>query len=136
MKAAADGGDDGSLNTGGENTMQNAAKHDSLAALDAKNRGQGAYMVSQGTSALPNTGQILAVSPAPKHNAIATDTTPSRETKSAEAEYNDQFNKVANEYVPFLPVAMSADEKVAHVQALMSLPPVQRVPYIKGLTAR
>jgi hypothetical protein len=128
---------DGSLTSVGKNTPESAAKDDQTAALDLKNRSAGQYVVSQGKSDMPNVGQVYEVKkPAPaKDNPVSTDTTPSRETKSAslseeEAEYVSQLRKTAEVYGPKLPIAMPQEEKVAHIHKLHGLVPSERPAYL------
>ncbi len=136
LKRAADG----SLTSVGKNTPESAAKDQQLAELDQKNRSTKEYLVGQGQSKMPNEGQIYEVKkPAPAmNNSVSTDTTPSRETKSAElndeeAEYLSQLRKTAGLYGSQLPVALSESEKVAHIYAIHGMMPSERPAYLAGL---
>lgn len=133
IKRAADG--KGSLTSVGANTPESAAKTDQSAKLDQENRSTNAYSVPQGKTKLPNTGQQLAVSPAPKaEDPTNPNTTPSRETKSAaDAAYEAEFDKVASVFVPHLPATFTVQQKVAAVQALMGMPPAARTEYVLSL---
>lgn len=127
-----------SLTSVGKNTPEAAASTEQTAKLDQENRSTNEYLIGQGgASKLPNKGQILAVEAAPKHDAVATNTTPSRETKSAEeVEYLAAFKKVASELGPHLPSTLSQEVKVAHIKTLMGLPPSERLGYIQNLLTK
>ena len=131
LKAAAEG----SLTDVGENTEQSAAHTDSVAELDMKNRAPGAYLAGVGNTRMPNKGQVYAVEPAHQDSPVHTDNLPTNETKSAELAYVSNFRKIASELGPYLPATMDRDEKVAHLQALMGMPPSERSGYLKALRA-
>jgi hypothetical protein len=131
LKAAAEG----SLTDVGENTEESAAHTDSVAELDLKNRAANAYLAGVGNTKMPNKGQVYAVEPAPHHDAVHTDNLPTNETKSAELAYVNTFRKIASELGPYLPATMGREEKVAHLQTLMGLPPGERAGYLKALRA-
>lgn len=131
LKAAADG----SLTNVPENTPESAAHDEQVAQLDQANRSTSEYLIGQGgMSRLPNKGQVYAVEPAPKHDDVATDTVASREVKSAEeAAYVQNFRKIASELGPYLPATMPRATKVAHLQAMLGMPPSERGAYLKAL---
>jgi hypothetical protein len=131
LKAAAEG----SLTDVGENTEESAAHTDSVAELDMKNRAPGAYLAGVGNTRMPNKGQVYAVEPAHQDSPVHTDNLPTNETKSAELAYVSNFRKIASELGPYLPATMERDEKVAHLQALMGMPPSERSGYLKALRA-
>ena len=131
LKAAAEG----SLTDVGENTEESAAHTDSVAELDMKNRAPGAYLAGVGNTQMPNKGQVYAVEPAHQDSPVHTDNLPTNETKSAELAYVSNFRKIASELGPYLPATMDRDEKVAHLQALMGMPPSERSGYLKALRA-
>ncbi len=132
----------GSLTDVGENTPASAAKTDQTAALDLKNRAEKAHVVAQGTSKLKDEAQVYAVKAAPgQESPVSTDTTPSRETKSAnvteeEQVYLDQLNKTAELWGPKLPMALTMTEKVAHIEHLHGLRPAERAQYVARLVGR
>jgi hypothetical protein len=129
LKAAADG----SLTDVQENTPESAEEQ--VAKLDQANRSTSEYLIGQGgMSRLPNKGQVYAVEPAPKQDAVPTDTVASREIKSAEdAAYVQNFRKIANELGPYLPATMPRQTKVAHLQAMLGMPPSERVAYLNSI---
>ena len=131
LKSAAEG----SLTDVGENTEESAAHTDSVAELDMKNRAPGAYLAGVGNTRMPNKGQVYAVEPAHQDSPVHTDNLPTNETKSAEFAYVNNFRKIASELGPYLPATMSRDEKVAHLQTLMGVPPSERAGYLKALRA-
>jgi hypothetical protein len=130
LKRAADG----SLTDSAENTPESAAQDEQVAQLDQQNRSTNEYLLGVGKTKLPNKGQILHVSPAPKHDAVATDTVPSNETKNAEDQaYVQSFRKIAAEFGGALPANMPKEEKIAHLQAMLGVPPSERLSYIRAL---
>ena len=131
LKAAAEG----SLTDVGENTEESAAHTDSVAELDMRNRAPGEYLTGVGNTRMPNKGQVYAVEPADQDSPVHTDNLPTNETKSAEFAYVNNFRKIASELGPYLPATMGRDEKVAHLQTLMGMPPSERSGYLKALRA-
>ena len=129
LKAAADG----SLTDVGENTADSAAEHDQFAELDLHNRSVNEYLHGVGKTRMPNKGQVYAVEPAPHHDGVHASNVPTNETKSAEFAYVNNFRKVANEYGPYLPAVMPREEKVAHLQTMLGLPPSDRIDYLSAL---
>jgi hypothetical protein len=133
----------GSLTDVEKNTPASAAKTDQSAALDLKNRSEKEHMVEQGKSKMKDEAQVYEVkSPAPaKENPVSTDTTPSRETKSAnvteeEQLYLDQLNKTAELWGAKLPMSLTMTEKVAHIEQLHGLRPSERAAYVAKLVGR
>ncbi|MGA1354655.1 MAG: hypothetical protein ACO32I_07790, partial [Candidatus Limnocylindrus sp.] len=131
LKAAADG----SLTDVGENTPESAAHSDSVAALDLKNRAVNEYLMGVGKTRMPNKGQVYAVEPADQDDPVHAHNLPTDETKSAELAYVNNFRKIAADLGPYLPATMSRDEKVAHLQTMLGLPPAERVEYVQALHA-
>ena len=129
LKAAADG----SLTDVGPNTEESAAQHDQFAELDLKNRAANAYLHGVGNTSLPGGKQVFDISKVPGGEAVSNSVTEG--TKSAEAAYVDSFRKIASEMGPHLPATMGRDEKVAHLQTMLGLPPNERVGYLKALRA-
>lgn len=129
LKAAAEG----SLTDVDENSEESAAETDSVAELDMHNRAPNEYLTGVGKTRMPNKGQIYAVEHADQDSPVHTDNLPTNETKSAEFAYVNNFRKIASELGPYLPATMSRDEKVAHLQTLMGMPPNERSGYIKAL---
>lgn len=134
---------EGSLTSTGANTPESAAKTDQTAELDQKNRSTSQYLTGQGKTDLPNKGQQYDVhKPAPaKDSPVSTDTTPSREAKNAslteeEAEYVKALRKTAEVYGPKLPVAMSEQEKIAHLHKIHGLVPSERSEYVAKIQGR
>ena len=130
LKAAADG----SLTDVEKNTPESAAKTDQVAELDMKNRALHEYLKGVGNTALPGGKQVYEIEQAPKQeNRVDTSNLPTNETKSAELAYVNSFRKIAAELGPHLPATMSREEKVAHLQTMLGLPPGERVGYVKAL---
>ena len=129
LKAAADG----SLTDVGANTAESAAEHDQVAELDLKNRAANAYLRGVGNSGLPGGKQVFDISKVPGGEAVSNSVTEG--TKSAEVAYVNSFRKIASEMGPHLPATMGRDEKVAHLQTMLGLPPNERVGYLKALRA-
>jgi hypothetical protein len=129
LKAAADG----SLTDVGPNTEQSAAEHDQFAALDLKNRAANAYLRGVGNTGLSGGKQVFDISKVPGGEAVSNSLTEG--TKSAEVAYVNSFRKIASEMGPHLPATMGRDEKVAHLQTMLGLPPNERVGYLKALRA-
>lgn len=125
----------GSLTDVGPNTAESAAKTDQVAGLDQDNRSTGEYLVGQGKTQFPNKGQQYAIQKNDAHEEpVSTDTTVSREAKSAEEiEYIEQIRKMASVYGPKLPVSMTENEKIAALQDINGLVPSERPAYIAGL---
>jgi hypothetical protein len=131
LKAAADG----SLTDVGENTPESAALTDSVAELDMQNRSPNEYLMGVGKTRMSNKGQVYAVEDAGQDNPVQTHNLPTDETKSAELAYVNNFRKIAADLGPYLPATMSRDEKVAHLQTMLGLPPSERVQYVQALRA-
>ena len=129
LKAAADG----SLTDVGQNTAESAAEHDQVAELDLKNRAANAYLAGVGNTGLPGGKQVFDISKVPGGEAVSNSVTEG--TKSAEVAYVNSFRKIASEMGPHLPATMGRDEKVAHLQTMLGLPPNERVGYLKALRA-
>jgi hypothetical protein len=127
----------GSLTDSKTNTPEEAAKHDSVAKLDHKNRSPEKYLEGVGKTELPNVGRVEHASKRPDQPGTKEkepDTTPSREVKSAADEaFMAIFKKTAEEVGPYLPTALSADDKVAHVRRMMGLNESERGEYLKAL---
>ena len=129
LKAAADG----SLTDVGQNTEESAAEHDQVAELDLHNRAANAYLRGVGNTGLPGGKQVFDISKVPGGEAVSNSVTEG--TKSAEVAYVNSFRKIASEMGPHLPATMGRDEKVAHLQTMLGLPPNERVGYLKALRA-
>ena len=110
LKAAADG----SLNDTAENTLDDAAKSDSVAELDKENRPEGEYTEGEGNTTLDTASGEIG------------------DEKEA-AEYLSQLRKVAEVYGGKLPAMMDKNVKVAHIKKLHGLPPNQRLKYLESL---
>ncbi len=127
----------GSLTDSAKNTPEDAAKHDSIAKLDQKNRSTNEHLVGVGNTKMPNKGQQLAVehrSEQPGTKEKSPSTVPSRETKSAADEaFMAIFNKTAEEVGQHLPADMHVDTKIAHVRRMMGMTNDERAEYIGSL---
>jgi len=132
VKQAA-GAEAGLTNSGGPNTGANAAKHDSVGALDQKNRPDGEYEIAQGHGTGPTGGTV--------GKEVVKDETPenpANKLKAAafsdeERTYIEAVEKVALLYGDKLPASMDRAEKTAAYRHLVSLTPADRAAYIKKL---
>jgi hypothetical protein len=106
---------DGSLNAVGENTPEDAAKHNANAKLDQENRKTEAYQAERGETKLPVKSQART----------------EVEKKSA---FADLVKKTAEHWGPKLPATMPQAEKRAHVVALAGMPEEFREQYVQSLS--
>lgn len=114
LKQAADG----SLANQDENTLNNAAKTDSVSELDKKNRPEGEYLEGQGETQL---------------NTSSGEVGDEKEVTAEEKEYINQLVKVAEVYGKYLPATATENEKISHIRRLHSLPPGERLEYLSQL---
>lgn len=111
---------DGSLVPTTPNTEADAASHDQLAKLDAKNRAEGKYRLATqgGTELSTEAGEVGS------ERKVA---------EEAEAAYNANLKSAAQIWGPKLPAAMTLDTKRAHVVKIASLAPSLRESYVRSL---
>lgn len=135
LKAAAAG----SLTNVGKNTETSAAETDDFAKLDLKNRGEGAYKVQQGGSAMPDnvpggkTQKHVVPNGVEMKNPNTLPAKTATDLSDDELAYIENFQKTASEYGPYLPMTMSQAEKLAEVRTLMAMPPSQRSAHVRSL---
>jgi hypothetical protein len=120
-----------------KNKLTDAAKIDTLAQLDNKNRPQGKYLVGMGNANFsePQTHRIGHEQPhpnAPKNSPSGTNSVIQASKTSEEDAFLVLFKKTAEDVGPYLP-AMSDDEKVAHISKMIGFDHDGRQEYLNGL---
>lgn len=129
LKAASDG----SLTNVEALTPENGAKVDQVNKLDLQNRGVNEHNLGPGKTKMPSSGQGAMQTKAPKSESSGVNNSLDAEKQAEEAEYAANFRRIAEVYGPHLPANLSTNEKVAHVQSLMAMPPDQRGNYVLSL---
>jgi hypothetical protein len=110
-----------------------------VAKLDLKNRGEGAYKVQQGGSAMPDnvpggkTQKHVVPNGVEMKNPNTLPAKTATDLSDDELAYIENFQKTASEYGPYLPMTMSQAEKLAEVRTLMAMPPSQRSAHVRSL---
>ena len=107
----------GSLTPQGENTLADAAKDDTVAKLDQKNRPEGTYSTAQGQTTLQTaSGEV------------------GDEKKVAEeVAYWESLRKVAEEWGAKLPATMPHERKREAIQKIAAYAPSQRAAFVQSL---
>lgn len=109
-----------------KNTEADAAKSDSVAQLDLKNRPANAYHVGQGNTnigedAAARIGKEQPHPHAPSNSPSGTNSVIQASKVSADEAYTILFDKCAQDVGPFLPAGYSDEQKVAAVKSMMGL---------------
>ena len=112
LKAAGEG----SLVPTTPNTLASAAKHDQIAAVDKKNRPEGAYKVPVGKTQLSTAAGTVGA-----------------EKKAAEAAYWQNLEATAAEWGQYLPAAMPLEVKREAIVKIASLAPNARETFVRSL---
>jgi len=120
-----------------KNKLTDAAKVDTLAQLDNKNRPQGKYLVGMGNANFsePQTHRIGHEEPhpnGPKNSPSGTNSVIQASKTSEEDAFLVLFKKTAEDVGPYLP-KMSDDEKVAHITRMIGFDHDGRQEYLTGL---
>ena len=120
-----------------KNKLTDAAKIDTLAKLDNKNRPQGKYHVGQGNANFsePQTHRIGHEEPhpmAPKNSPSGTNSVIQASKTSEEDAFLVLFKKTAEDVGPYLPT-MSDDEKVAAISRMIGYDHDARQEYLTTL---
>lgn len=118
-----------------KNKEHDAAKSDSVAALDLKNRPDGAYHVGQGNTnigedAAARVGKEQAHPKAPSNSPSGTNSVIQASKLSEEDLYLALFDKCAADVGPYLPPSFSDVEKVAAIKDMIGLDRTGRQAYI------
>jgi hypothetical protein len=138
LKRAADGG---SLTDVGKNTPESAAKTDTVAELDKKNRGPAEYVVGQGKTEMPNVGHVGAdKDPAKAPPKTGPDNAATRELNKAgsdltpaEQDYVIRIEKMAALYSAHLPTGITREEKIACLKKLAGMSPEEANSFLTSL---
>lgn len=109
-----------------KNTEADAAKSDSVAQLDLKNRPAEAYHVGQGNTnigedAAARVGKEQAHPKAPSNSPGGTNSVIQASKLSADEAYTVLFDKCAQDVGPYLPTGYSDEQKVAAIKSMMGL---------------
>lgn len=123
------------------NNLAEAAKTDAVAALELKNRPAGAYEVGQGNanfseSEAARVGKETSVAPSSTPagtNSVIDASKVAAEDEEEQRAFLYLFNKTAADVASFLPEALSDDEKVAAVSAMVGLGTEGRQAYLTAL---
>jgi hypothetical protein len=120
-----------------KNKLTDAAKVDTIAQLDNKNRPQGKYLVGMGKANFsePQTHRIGHEEPhpnGPKNSPSGTNSVIQASKTSEEDAFLVLFKKTAEDVGPYLP-KMSDDEKVAHISKMIGFDHDGRQEYLNGL---
>jgi len=137
LKRAADG----SLTEVGKNTPESAAKTDTVADLDKKNRGPAEYVVGQGKTEMPNVGHVGAdKDPAKAPPKTGPDNAATRELNKsgsdltpAEQDFVMHIEKMAQLYSAHLPTGISREEKIACLKKLAGMSPEEANSFLTSL---
>lgn len=117
------------------NSEANAAKNDSVAVLDLKNRPAGAYHVGQGKTNI-NEDEAARIGKEQKHphqpsnSPSGTNSVMAASKLSADEAFTILFDKCAEDVLTALPATYSDEQKVAAVKAMMGLDRDGRQAYI------
>jgi hypothetical protein len=130
--------DTGSLVTGGDptqaNTPENAAKDDSTAAMDQKERPEGAYVEGAGNTALSAAGAAVG-----KETPATPGTTDAGTNSAVEASKNaaylQLFEFTAQKTAHALPITLSEPQKVAAVKQMMGMNSNEQSKYLGRIKA-
>ena len=122
-----------------KNDLSDAAKHDQLAALDLKNRPEGAYLVGQGHTNIKEEeaariGKEQPHPKAPSNHPSGSNSVIDASKTSEEDAFLVLFKKTAEDVGPYLP-KMSDDEKVAHITKMIGYDHDSRQEYLNTLHA-
>lgn len=121
-----------------KNKLTDAAKVDSVAKLDDKNRPQGTYLVGVGNANFsePQTHRVGVETPhpkAPKNSPSGTNSVIEASKTSEEDAFLVLFKKTAEDVGPYLPSKLSDDEKVAHITKMIGYDHDGRQEYLNEL---
>lgn len=121
----------------GKNDLSDAAKIDTVAALDQKNRPQGMYHVGRGNANIKEEeaariGKEQPHPKAPSNHPAGTNSVVDASKTSEEDAFLVLFKKTAEDVGPYLP-KMSDDEKVAHITKMIGYDHDGRQEYLNGL---
>lgn len=124
----------------GKNDLSDAAKIDTVAALDQKNRPQGMYHVGRGNANIKEDeaariGKEQPHPKAPKNHPSGTNSVIDASKTSEEDAFLVLFKKTAEDVGPYLPTALTDDEKVAHISKMIGFDHDGRQEYISALHA-
>lgn len=109
-----------------KNKETDAAKADSVAQLDLKNRPVGAYHVGQGNTNInedeaARIGKEQKHPKAPSNSPSGTNSVMAASKLSADEAYMMVFDKCAEDVGPYLPAGFSDEQKVAAIKSMMGL---------------
>lgn len=129
----------GTLVTGGTqpNTLAAAAQHESLAALEQKNRPEG--YAHRGEKAVGTTefkipsGAVMGHEQPHPHAPGATASGSNSIIAQTKNAFDQLFAKTAEQVVPYLPENMDDVIKVSHVRAMLGLETAERADYLGNL---
>lgn len=132
-------GGTGTLVTGGTqpNTLAAAAQHESLAALELKNRPEG--YAHRGEAAVGTTefgipsGSVVGREQPHPHKPHATASGSNSLIAQTKNAFDQLFAKTAEQVVPYLPENMDDQIKVSHVRAMLGLETSERADYLGNL---
>jgi hypothetical protein len=121
-----------------KNELSDAAKIDTVAALDQKNRPQGMYHVGRGNANIKEDeaariGKEQPHPKAPKNHPSGTNSVIDASKTSEEDAFLVLFKKTAEDVGPFLPTTLTDDEKVAHISKMIGFDHDGRQEYITAL---
>jgi len=120
-----------------KNKLTDAAKIDTVAKLDEKNRPQGMYHVGIGNANFSEPqdhriGKEMPHPKAPKNSPSGSNSVIDASKTSEEDAFLVLFKKTAEDVGPYLP-KMSDDEKVAHISKMIGFDHDGRQEYLNGL---
>jgi hypothetical protein len=123
-----------------KNKLTDAAKVDTVAKLDDKNRPQGTYLVGVGKANFsePQSHRVGVETPhpkAPKNSPSGTNSVIEASKTSEEDAFLVLFKKTAEDVGPYLPTALTDDEKVAAISKMIGYDHNGRQEYISALHA-
>lgn len=121
-----------------KNKLTDAAKVDTLAQLDHKNRPQGTYLVGQGNANFSEpqahrVGKEMPHPNGPKNSPSGTNSVIEASKTSEEDAFLVLFKKTAEDVGPALPKSLSDDEKVAAISRMIGFDRDARQAYITEL---
>lgn len=124
-----------------KNKETDAAKADSVAVLDLKNRPMGAYHVGQGNANIDEDeaariGKEQKHPMAPSNSPSGTNSVIQASKLSADEAFMVLFDKCAADVGPYLPPTLSDAQKVAAVKAMIGLDHDGRQTYLNDLYKR
>lgn len=120
------------------NTLADAAKHDTVAKLDQKQRPEGKYKVSPGGANFsePQSARVGKEEPHPNGPSNSPSGTNSviQASKAAEEEaFVLLFKKTAEDVGPYLPQKLTEDEKIAEISKMIGFSHEQRQVHLDSL---